>query len=316
MGPTRRNPAGLFDNNSFPIGELNALLRSDLNGQLRLSAKQQAKCQEISTRSQSRLEELLPLLKSVNSVLPMKERDAKSAEFTRKMNAMAKEDREQINNLLTKEQAAMLRRIVVQQAFLHAIEMPGCFQIAADINPNSAGGLFDRIQATQQQREELRRLCEENVERARWRLHRELGEAVLKTLAPQQQEEYIDAIDTLPSASPGKHGRSDAKKAGEIPKTGGRGDRFQPCRVRRQEEARRAHDAEHAQGRRGFQQIEEAVGKTPRFSPTTYFVPILAAPLPKREGRRFTQSPQHGVGQHTWTGTCTVTTCGSQRVNV
>ena len=196
------------------------MLRSDLNGQLRLSAKQQAKCQEISTRSQSRLEELLPLLKSVNSVLPMKERDANRDELTRKMNAMAKEDREQINNLLTKEQAAMLRRIVVQQAFLHAIEMPGCFQIAADINPNSAGGLFDRIQATPQQREEWRRLCEENVERTRWRQYRKLGEAVLMVLTPQQQDEYIDAIDTLSSASSGRHARSDAKKVGEMPKTG------------------------------------------------------------------------------------------------
>ena len=107
---------------------------------------------------------------------------------------MRKLDREQIEALLTTQQLTMLRKLSVPHKFFDVLLSSAFFEsFPAGKEPP---GILDRINASKEQKDELRRLHEEQ-ERMMRQSYRESGETALKVLSPEQQEKLVEALDSL-----------------------------------------------------------------------------------------------------------------------
>ncbi len=107
------------------------------------------------------------------------------------MREMRKHDRTQIDALLTRQQAVLFKKLVVQQQFLQLLLSPEFF---LGNEGDGKSGIVNRIHATAEQKEELRRLVEE-ADKLALRYTRERGAAAMTILSPEQQDKLIDALD-------------------------------------------------------------------------------------------------------------------------
>lgn len=182
----------------YPIIEVSELDRPDIGKELGLTPEQKAKVEAIVARSQSQAVELSKLVGGVNSLLPAKEQQTKSDEFGHKMADTVSRDRREIAEVLTPEQLASLKKLIVRRIFLLNLDLG---RLTADGPATPQQTLLDRINLTKEQREELRRLHSEN-EQVRHRLVRELGERTIKVLSPEQQERFMDGLNFSIASEP------------------------------------------------------------------------------------------------------------------
>ncbi len=182
----------------YPIIEVSELDRPDIGKELGLTPEQKAKVEAIVARSQSQAVELSKLVGGVNSLLPAKEQQTKSDEFGHKMADTVSRDRREIAEVLTPEQLASLKKLIVRRIFLLNLDLG---RLTADGPATPQQTLLDRINLTKEQREELRRLHSEN-EQVRHRLVRELGERAIKVLSPEQQERFMDGLNFSIASEP------------------------------------------------------------------------------------------------------------------
>ena len=102
---------------------------------------------------------------------------------------MRKQDRDEIARVLTAEQSATFRRLAARQEFLGLLQM-GYRGGAGKQQPR----ILDQIHATKEQKDQLRQLNDER-DRIMRQMRREVGDAAMKILTPQQQEKVIDELD-------------------------------------------------------------------------------------------------------------------------
>ena len=81
---------------------------------------------------------------------------------------------------------------------------------------NQQPKILDQIHATKEQRDQLRRLTDEE-DRVVWQMRRELGDAAMKVLTPPQQEKAIDELDRQ-VFSAGEEGSGPAPDAATKPR--------------------------------------------------------------------------------------------------
>jgi len=188
---------------SFPPPELMALSSPEVRKKLELSAGQETKLQTIFAKSPAASSEFSKAPEQ--GLLPAQQQRTKQTQFQRKLEEMARQVREQTAGLLTAQQLAALRKISLRNAVLHSLSF-GPLAGADQGQP----GILQRIHATEEQKQQLRRLREEG-DRMTWQMDRETGEKALKVLSPQQQEKLFEELDrqgpdfspAAPEAAPG-----------------------------------------------------------------------------------------------------------------
>ena len=121
------------------------------------------------------------------------------------MAELMKKDHEGIARILSKEQSAVLAKLVVRRTLLGSLDMT----LYAD-TPGVKGraGLLQQIKISPAQWKELCRLHDEK-DLLIWRFYCAIGEGVLKILSPEQQEKFIAEwsrtfANPPPQASPTK----------------------------------------------------------------------------------------------------------------
>ena len=196
-----------------PSPELSELSDPAVGRQLGLTAQQEAKVSAIFAASMARTEELARLVNKINGPFPAKERAATDADLQRKVREMRKYDRMQIDAILTRQQAVLFKKLVVQQEFLQLLLSPEFF---LGNEGDGKSGILNRIHATPEQKEELRRLVEE-ADKLALRYTRERGVAAMMILSSEQQDKLIDALDR--PAEP-VAGQTPAGKQGKLMKVG------------------------------------------------------------------------------------------------
>ena len=158
-----------------------------------MSARQRAKLDEFSAKSQAQSLELAKLVDDVNRPLPAKDRQAKSAELHRKLQEMKKQDRERIEALLTTQQLALLKKLTIRREILQNLSLSG--YVGSSNDDQKPSGIFARIKLSKDQMKELRRLSEDK-DRMITQVWRGTGETALKLLSPQQQDKFLDALES------------------------------------------------------------------------------------------------------------------------
>ncbi len=205
----------------FPGPELTQLVNPDTAKKLGLSAEQQVKVNKLLANCIAKAQELQKLVSDINGPRPIEEVAATSRILDRKQQEIKKHDRDEIAAMLTPQQLAGLKQAVLGQEFLNRIRYPMQFGIGGN---DAAYGFLDRIQATAEQKRELRRLMEEEATLL-MKNFRERGAAVMEILRPDQRDKLIDALDresepltVTPSAGAGgqEAGRNEAKRPPRI----------------------------------------------------------------------------------------------------
>jgi hypothetical protein len=179
---------------TYPGPEWQVLGDPNPRKELGLSAEQQTKLDEISAKTRTQSQELSKLVDSMNSPLPAKERQAKHAEFNRKLQEIRKLDRQRVEALLTKHQLAMLKRLTIRRELLNDLFHSEYVESGSD--DQKPFGIFEQIKVSKEQMKELRRLNEEK-DRMVTQSWRETGETALKILSPQQQEKLFEELEKL-----------------------------------------------------------------------------------------------------------------------
>ena len=214
-GDSEAGIAGPFSD-SYPGIELQQLQYPDVQKELILSAEQQTKLQDIFAKSQAQAMELSKLGEKQQLALTkqqQKEQAANDAEFMQKIKDMLKQDRDRIEALLTPQQFIALKKKIIRKDFLHNLITAWHFGYS-DVEKDQPG-ILNRINASREQKEELRRLHEENDSMIQQRF-RDMGEIVLKILSPQQQEKLLEALDPRNDSPDAAESKSSSKTGAGI----------------------------------------------------------------------------------------------------
>jgi hypothetical protein len=160
------------------------LQNPEFRKELNVSAEQETKLEVIFAKSRAGAQEL----SKVRVQAPNPPED----EFQQKLQELGKQDRQQIAEVLTPPQLATLKKRTLRQAVLRSLDFAARFGAQQP-------GFLERIQVSDQQKEQLRRLHEEK-ERMMLQMNRERGEKALKvlSLSPQQQEKLFEELSAHP----------------------------------------------------------------------------------------------------------------------
>ena len=186
-----RISGGIAANMSYPCSELEALTDPAVIKQMALNAEQDANLKAILAASQSRGKEISKHGESINSPIPVSDREAEIMALQRMIQQANKEDRQQITALLTQQQLAQLHKILAERDFYSLLLMSGVFE---NSGVGQQHGILDRVGATKEQTLELRRLHNEQETLVR-HVHRVMGKILEKMLSPQQQDKVLDELD-------------------------------------------------------------------------------------------------------------------------
>ena len=172
----------------YPDPEWHELEDPQVRKELALSAAQQTKLDEFSAKSQAQSLVLLEVWTQAAQD-PM----AKVELLRKALQEMKKKDRERIEGLLTTQQFAALRRLTIRRVLLDNWFRSGYFENRNhDEKPT---GIFQQLKISKDQMQEFRRLGEERG-RLLMQSCRQMGETALKTLSPQQQDKFLDALES------------------------------------------------------------------------------------------------------------------------
>ena len=194
--------------NTYPGPEVQELSYPGLDKELSLSEEQQKKLEEIGANSQAQAQELGKIVDKINSFLPEPDKGRASKQdndFGRKMAEMRKRDHEQIKAALSPQQWAAFKKSAIRHELLLSINLSGLFG-----GGEGQPGILDIIGATKEQKDEFRKLAEENGSMMRQH-YRETGEIILKILNPQQQEKMFAELDRV--INPGPEPPAEAAKS-------------------------------------------------------------------------------------------------------
>ena len=128
----------------------------------------------------------------------LKEEAANYADIMQKTKEMQKMDSQRIEALLTPQQFMTFKKIYLKQAFLR--NLISSWQIGSGDFGKEIRDIFDRINATQEQIEKMRRLYEENDMIVRQK-YIDMGKIIIKLLSPEQQQNLFESLDPSDDSS-------------------------------------------------------------------------------------------------------------------
>jgi hypothetical protein len=177
----------------YPGPEWHELEDPQIRKELALSAAQQTKLDDFSAKSQAQSLVLLKVWETGDRPQAAQDSMAQAGLLRKALQEMKKQDRERIEGLLTAQQLAALKRLTIRRVLLDNWFMSGYFENRNhDEKPT---GIFQQLKISKDQMQEFRRLGEERS-RLLMQSCRQMGETALKTLSPQQQDKFLDALES------------------------------------------------------------------------------------------------------------------------